>query len=188
MTYVEVIVVLSIFSILSGIAVYNHQAFQSKVDIKNLANDIALMAVEMQKRAIFGNMPTLAQQALISSTWNPAYGLYFNMADNNSFFRFTDVDNNAIYNGTNCAGECIEEINLTKSNTIASLEVYYQGSPTPDTVTELTFVFTRPSGGAAIRTTPAAGPNISHAQINLTSPNGTLANIKVYASGRVQIN
>ena len=42
MTYVELIVVLSIFAVLSSVAIFNYGSFQDKVDIKNLGSDIAL--------------------------------------------------------------------------------------------------------------------------------------------------
>ncbi|KKQ07855.1 MAG: hypothetical protein US18_C0006G0001, partial [Parcubacteria group bacterium GW2011_GWB1_36_5] len=48
MTYVELIVVLSIFAVMSSIVLFNYGEFQAKVDIKNLASDIALKIVEAQ--------------------------------------------------------------------------------------------------------------------------------------------
>ena len=49
MSYVELIVVLSIFAVLSSVILYNYGEFQAKVDIKNLASDIALQIVQSQK-------------------------------------------------------------------------------------------------------------------------------------------
>ena len=45
MTYVELIVVLSIFAVLSSVAVFNYSEFQTKVDIKNLANDLFILPI-----------------------------------------------------------------------------------------------------------------------------------------------
>ena len=45
MTYVELIVVLGIFAVMLSISMFNYKRFQGKVDIKNLANDIALKLV-----------------------------------------------------------------------------------------------------------------------------------------------
>ena len=58
MTYVELIVVLSIFSIMTSVVLFNYGAFQAKVDIKNLASDIALKIVEAQKSALSGKLST----------------------------------------------------------------------------------------------------------------------------------
>ena len=42
MTYVELIVVLSIFSIMTSITIFNYNKFEAKVDIKNLNQETAL--------------------------------------------------------------------------------------------------------------------------------------------------
>jgi prepilin-type N-terminal cleavage/methylation domain-containing protein len=189
MTYVELIVVLSILSIIASISLYNYHGFQGKVDLKNLANDIALKAVEAQKRAIYGNFPPASQIGSITSTWNPAYGLYFNRpADNKSFYRFTDLNNNNIYEGSNCISECLEKISITKGNSISALNIYYVGNSTPQAVNEITMVFTRPSGAAIISTNPPASPNIEYAEIAIVSPTNNTASVKIYSSGRIQIN
>jgi prepilin-type N-terminal cleavage/methylation domain-containing protein len=55
MTYVELIVVLSIFSVISTIVIFNYKEFQAKVDIRNLANDVALKIVQAQKNSTTGD-------------------------------------------------------------------------------------------------------------------------------------
>src|SRR3989344_4561547 len=94
MTYVELIVVLSIFSVMTSIALFDYNKFQAKVDIKVLANDIALKIVEAQKSAMSGKIPIQN----ISSTWKPSYGIYFDLADGKNFIYFAntiDGDNNS---------------------------------------------------------------------------------------------
>ena len=75
MTYVELIVVFSIFSVLSGVSIFNYGAFQDKIDLRNLANDIALEVFKAQKDALSGVLPPFAQQALLvsPSSWKPSY-------------------------------------------------------------------------------------------------------------------
>ena len=46
MTYIELIVVLSIFAVMSSVVIFNYGLFQARIDIKNLASDIALKFVE----------------------------------------------------------------------------------------------------------------------------------------------
>ena len=81
MTYVELIVVLSIFSIMTSIVLFNYGEFQAKVDIRNLASDIALKIVEAQKSALSGKLPTQATGA----TWKPSYGVYLNISTPTEF-------------------------------------------------------------------------------------------------------
>jgi prepilin-type N-terminal cleavage/methylation domain-containing protein len=66
MTYVELIVVLSIAGIIASISLFNYKDFQDRVDMKNLANDIALKIVEAQKSSIAGKIPLTGAP---SSTW-----------------------------------------------------------------------------------------------------------------------
>ena len=54
MTYVELIVVLSIAGIIASISLFNYKDFQDRVDMKNLASDIASKIVEAQKNSISG--------------------------------------------------------------------------------------------------------------------------------------
>ena len=73
MTYVELIVVLSIFAIMSGVVLFNYGTFQARVQIKNYANDIAMQIVQAQKDAMGGKMP--ANGSFPSG--KPSYGVYF---------------------------------------------------------------------------------------------------------------
>ena len=42
MTYVELVVVLGIFAVMSNVVIFNYGGFQAKVDIKNLSKHITL--------------------------------------------------------------------------------------------------------------------------------------------------
>jgi len=189
MTYVELIVVLGIFSTMLSIAMFNHSKFQDKVAIKNLANDIALKLVEAQKSSINGKLTTTP------FALKPSYGVYFNLnspGDDRSFIYFADLDNQKDFNdpGGFCAsisGECLNKITLNRANTISAIEYYYSsGSPTA--LTNLTVTFTRPSSDATISSTTPPTGTISYVQITVISPSGPSALIKLYPSGRVQIN
>ncbi len=193
MTYVELIVVLGIFSVMSAVVVFNYGTFQSKVDIKNLANDLALKIVEAQKAAIFGKFPSLAQQASITSTWKPSYGIYFNLnTDNKSFIYFTDLQSpqpqNNIFDGTDCTVECVEKISITKGNYISNISVFYQGDVTPYSLNDVTLSFKRPDAVAVVKSSSPLNPNISYVQITVLSPKGLSSTIKVDVSGRIQVN
>ncbi len=204
MTYVELIVVLSIFSVMTSVVLFNYAAFQAKVDIKNLASDIALKIVEAQKSSLSGLLPPSSFSNQIDSLWKPSYGLYFNLKsviDNKSFIYFTDLGvrdspQNGLYDfgNSSCSIECLEVMDIKKGNSISDLSVFYQGD-TPNTsnppLNDLTITFTRPNSGANIQSSqiplPLISP-ISYVQIKITSPTGVTGIIKLYASGRVQVN
>lgn len=183
MTYVELIVVLSIFSIMTSITLFDYGKFQAKEDIKVLANDIALKIVEAQKSAVNGKWDSRA-----SSNWKPSYGVYFNLSDNKNFIYFADLDNNTYYQDSGCAGECLKQISITKGNSISEIKIF--GTGCPATVNNINIVFKRPDSSAIITSNPAflLSCNISYVQITASSSSSFDARVKVYSSGRIQIN
>ncbi|MDP2789064.1 MAG: type II secretion system protein [bacterium] len=192
MTYVELVVVLGIMGVLSSVVMFNHGKFQGKIDIKNLANDIALKVVEAQKSSMSGKW----NSATTLPNWKPSYGLYFNIAGNSNadkFIYFSDLDNDDICDPPACTpsytltNEVLDIVNITKGNTVSSIEVFGTGS-CPATVTNLTILFKRPNSSPAITSTPPLGCSVSYIAINVTSPKGVNSKIKMYSSGRVQIN
>ncbi|MEI7709528.1 MAG: type II secretion system protein [bacterium] len=193
MTYVELIVVLSIFAVMSTIVFFNYGEFQAKVDIKNLASDIALKIVEAQKSAVAGTLPPLAQQGVISSAWRPSYGVYMNPGVNNKIFTyFTDLENatqNGLYDSSTCpgSGECLENITITKGNTISKIEVFYTNG-TNALINDVNISFVRPSLSAVIKSSSAFVSVISYVKISIASPRSAVSSIKVYTSGRIQVN
>ena len=49
MTFLEMVVILSIFGTISGIVLFNYREFGSNVEMQNISNDIALRVVEAQR-------------------------------------------------------------------------------------------------------------------------------------------
>ena len=186
MTYVELIVVLTIFSIITSVSMFNYNKFQQKVDIKNLANDIALRIVEAQKLSTSGKIPPVSPSV---SPWRPAYGLYFSMTSATSFTFFTDLDQDQLYDtALSCpSGECLNRITITKNNRVSGIQVYYNGG-TSQSLSDLTLSFKRPSSLPAFRSSTAFTDTISYIEITVISPNSVSSRIKLYSSGRVQIN
>ena len=191
MSYVELIVVLGIFSVVSAVSLYNYGDFQARVDIKNLASDFALKIVEAQKSSLSGLLPPPAQEALTISGWKPSYGIYLEPTSNNqSFVYFVDLNNNSLYDSVDCTEECLNKITFTKNYTISDLRVFYQNNdPGPNSLNDLTVTFSRINSGATMRSsTEFSSPTISYAQITISSPDGIKAIIKLYPSGRVQMD
>ncbi len=191
MTLIELVVVLSIFAVLASVIIFNYQKFLSKVNIKVLANDMALKLVEAQKNATSGK-----QNAAASSSWRPSYGVYFNLASGGNtsskiFYSFADLNQNKAFDpgSYNCpAGECVERVNITKNDFVSGMRVVYTDN-SATAVNSLSISFTRPDASATMRSSTALGSNISYAEITVASPDAAIkALVKVYASGRIQIN
>ena len=195
MTYVELIVVLSIFATMTSVVLFNYNAFQEKVDIKILATDIASKIVEAQKSAMAGKINSASNGIL---NWKPSYGVYFDSpvsGNNQDFVYFTDLDSSHDYTDASfCSfpgtGECLDKIHITKNNRILNMKVFYtDGTPTAtSTFDNLSINFTRPDSGANIKLPYLSTVNMSYVQITVSSPSGMTANVNVYPSGRIQIN
>ncbi len=193
MTYLELIVVLTIFAIVSSVVIFNYKSFQAKVDINNLIDDVALRIVGAQKNAISGKLSPLTSDI----TWKPAYGVYFKASSSKDFIYFTDVDNSGHCSSPQClypfvvGGEVTDIITITKGNFIPSdgLGVVGDGCNVP-LLNDLSFVFKRPNSAPTIYTTTPidAGCIPSYYYVKVSSSDDIVGTIKVYPSGRIQIN
>lgn len=193
-TAVELLIVLSIFAIITGVVMFDYNKFQSKVDIKNLANDIALRFAETQKSALDGKWSAGA-----GVNWKPSYGLYFNLAspgNNKDFIYFADLNGDKMYHTTDanfCVNpstpndECLDKTSISKGNTISEIRIVYINA-TEAVVDNIAMTFTRPNSGASFYSSGLIVNNTSYVQITVTSPKGINGVIKLYASGRIQIN
>ena len=205
----DLIVVLSIFGIMSAVVMSNYGAFQDKIDIKNLSNDIALKIVESQKSAMSGKQLPLALQTLVVLGWKPSFGVYFNSsvgADINSgtsfnkeFIFFTDLNQNNLLDNPDCVGatgECMNRIIITKNNYISGTDICTdEGGVSCSTKASITnpfsITFTRPDSSAIFKysdASPFVVSGSSYVRITVTSPKAATAFIKIYPSGRIQIN
>lgn len=125
-TLVELMVVISIFAILSSITIYNYNQFNSTLSIQNLADDIALTVRKAQGFAIgvrgYGG------------SFSRGYGIHFSAnqnteeykGSNKSFVLFADTIENSKYDynsGDNCGeltagNECIEILSIKSADGI----------------------------------------------------------------------
>jgi prepilin-type N-terminal cleavage/methylation domain-containing protein len=208
MTLLELMVVLGIFGVLSLVAVFNYGDFQSRVDITNLANDIALQVVQAQKSALNGLWPTQSHGA----AWKPSYGVYFSKttdpatdnaagANNKNFIYFVNLNNSTnLFDGNSCppppplpssTNECLNKYTITKNNSISNISAVYTTGNSPTTLNDLTITFTRPNSVGILKSTTAFTPGftVSYVEITIINAKGnTPSTIDLYPSGRVQIN
>jgi type II secretory pathway pseudopilin PulG len=180
MSYVELIVVLSIFAVISSIVIFNYGDFQAKVDIKNLASDIALQVVQAQKSSLSGLLPTSGGYG---PDWKPSYGVYFDITTPKQFIYFVDLNNANGYE----TGEALNTVNITKNNSISRIDSYVGATPT-QILTPLSIVFKRPDSGATFILNGLPLVGVDYVQITVASPGNRTSLIKLYPSGRVQVN
>ncbi len=195
-TLIELIVVLAIFAVLSTVVIFNYGGFQSKIDLQNLANDVALQIVQAQNAALSGLLTS--QNTPVG--WKPTYGVYFSKtaspavdnlagANNLNFIYFADLSSPIDYqfDGLACDNssghECINKYTITKGNYISGITTN-SGS----TLANLTITFTRPSSGATFYSGGAPLSGVTYVEIAVTPPKGAPAYIQLYQVGRIQIS
>lgn len=79
-TALEMITVVTIFSIISATVIFKYGDFRDQVNLQNLAQEIALRVQHAQTAAISGVYPTIVsgQNTLSTSPeWRPSYGVMF---------------------------------------------------------------------------------------------------------------
>ncbi len=90
-TFIELVVVISIVSIISSVLIFNYGSFDANIRLQNLAQDIALRIKEAQTVAMSGayateynNQPLDDMNVSLNA---PSYGVYFNFRDDVTFLR-----------------------------------------------------------------------------------------------------
>lgn len=189
MSYVELIVVISIFFIMSAVVLVRNNDFEKRIEVQNLTNQIALKIVQTQKDALSGiGSTSFFGYDLIGNPIKPSYGIYFNINEsNNSFIYFADYDNSGLFEKSN--GEMIgNKIEISKGNKIEGINASSPDCGPNIGLKEINIVFKRPDSMAIIRSGEKIGCTFSEAVINFSdSTNKMKGIVRVFSSGRVQI-
>jgi len=213
-TVVELLVTVSIFTIVMSIILANYPQFNSRIVLENMAHQIALSIREAQ---VYGT----SVRELIGTQEFPSYGVHFckdNCATNDpsdarTFVLFADLlpgsdptNNDKMYNGaTDCSasgGECVEQFSMQGANTIVHLcgNVQEAGVADIDTAISdgycdmdvLDVAFTRPNPeayiiGDADNLPPSSSNPLADAEIVIESPKGDREVIIVWSTGQISV-
>lgn len=204
MTFIELVVVMSIFTIISSISLFQYKSFQESVDIKSFANDISLKISEAQVNSINGK---LIDGIGSPDLWKPSYGLVFNTSLNNKFVYYVNINNtndycdtfscnppyNLPYHSTFSSEEVIDVYNLNKGFYISDIRAVSQNietycSPTGVSITNVDFAFRRPNATTIFYVDPPfTCSSLRYINVVLSSPNGKTSTIRVHATGQIQL-
>lgn len=209
MTLVEMMVVLSIFGILSTIIMFDYGKFNSSLSMQNLADDIALNVREAQGYAI-------GARSLPGLGFFNGYGIHFTTASpspsntingsNKSFIFFTDIapsnsSGNKKYDfssGTVCGSpntqnECYKIVNITSTDYISGIYLNENTTPIASSAS-VDVVFTRPYPEAnfCYKTSPSGSCDTqSYSSITIRVANArtsAVKNIKISNTGQISVN
>lgn len=193
MTFLEMVVILSIFGTLTGVVLFNYREFGANVEMQNITNDIALRVVEAQRSAISGRLGGEPS----STDYRPTYGVRFEYGapyEDGRFIYFIDRSSSRDFFYTppssGCpGGECISESLFKEDYGIARI-CFEKG--TVCTTNKAEVLFARPYPNAIIRTEPApeedmAETEYSDIEIEIKSPFDISKTIIVWSTGQVEI-
>lgn len=193
-TLIELIVVISIFAILSSIMVFNYGSFKSSLSIQNLADDIALSVRKAQGYAIgvhgYG----------ISNSFDSGYGVHFstaestagsvsgNVGSNKSFILFANINNDKEYDSSPSCGdptsstECLEVLSITSADEIKEILL---GSTS---VATLDIMFKRPNPEPKFYVNGSYDASISSVKIKISNDNGISKIITISNVGQISVS
>ena len=175
----EMIVVISIFTMLTASMVMNLRTSTKTMMLKTLAERIVTELRQAQTYSL-GNVKGSA------ATFGIPYGVNFNTATNNTIIFFRDDSGDGTYNsGTDTL---IETVKFNTGNTITGICVNLKKNGACTAVNVLDVTFTRPYPEPEISSAScSAGSPCGDAEITLTSDNGTTKTIVVWMTGQLAI-
>ena len=182
-TLLELLVVSSIFTVVTSLVLVKFSLFNNTILTTNLAYDIALSIRQAQTFGL--NVKGFGSGT--SVVFDTGYGVHFASASNNSYILFADLNKNKKYS----SNELIESFSIKGGHIIEKFCASVSGSSQicsdefggPD---DLDVVFTRPDPDAVIK---SYDPEVTYqsATIRVRAPQGVRREIKVYSTGQIAI-
>jgi prepilin-type N-terminal cleavage/methylation domain-containing protein len=178
-TLVELLVSISIFSVITAVAVFNHARFNGTIVLTNLAYEVALSVRQAQFYGI-----VVRQTTADATKFDSGYGVHFDLANPTTYFIFEDIKSGANPNHVHDGSDItVETFRIQKGNTISKVCV---DSNCSSPVVDITFV--RPNPDAFIRAGGIQGTSYGKAEICIASPGGTKRKITVESTGQISVS
>lgn len=154
-TVIEMITVISIFSILTAILLFNYNTFQKNTDFSVFAQEVGMLIKKHQQNAMAGKFPELDPQLkqYPDPGWKPAYGVYLEVggsAITEYYDIYNDPSETYVYSinagGQGCDSnpndECYNIASITNGRQIVG--IYEGGYPNGTSLNNLSIEFERP--------------------------------------------
>ncbi len=138
---IEMMIVISIMSVMTSVILVQHSTFNSTVLLKNLAYDLSLSIREVQIAAISVKSS--------GSGFDAPHGIYFASITPQEYILFYDTNSNDMYD----PGEADKTVYLNKNFKIKKLCRIKIGNQMCDFIGDLAIVFRRPDFDARLNTT-----------------------------------
>jgi prepilin-type N-terminal cleavage/methylation domain-containing protein len=190
-TLIEVLVSISIVSVIMLVTLWNYGTFLDNLALSAAGQEIATAIRQAQ---VYGL--SVKEVSVGGGQFNYAYGVHFDMNDPSHYIIFVDKNTvpNKIYDaGAGCGSgigntECIEQGTLENGVTVSSVG-HHSCSSSNIRIMDITFL--RPNPDAVINSTDSGGSILCASQfdgeITLTSPNGNTEVITVQSTGQISL-
>ncbi len=165
-TVIEMITVISIFGIMTGVLLFNYTQFQKNTDFGLFAQELGLLIKKQQQDAMSGKFPQIDPQIkqYPSTDWKPAYGVYLTVGTGVNIIEFYDVyndpdpaqDHEYTINGggggcdSDPTDECLNIVTIASGRSIVG--IYEGGYPGGTQLQDISIVFERPYPDARMKT------------------------------------
>jgi len=181
-TIVELLIVSSIFVVITSVLLVRFSSFNSTIITTNLAYDVAL---SIRKAQSFG-LNVRNFDSGNETVFDTGYGIHFESTSNTSYLFFADLNKNVKYS----SNELVEVFNIGGGHTIKKFCAVISGSnqncSDRGDIDDLDIVFIRPEPDAHIK---SHEPDITYesAIITVVSSSGAEREIRVFSTGQISI-
>ena len=155
LTFIELIVVVSIFSVIAGVILFNYRSFETNLKLQNTADDVALFIRKTQSESTSGVLNSVfSPGTAFEESEPPSYCIFFSSTLSSSFDRFADFSpKNGLYDmpvggitGVCPSGECLERLTINSQDVFIKdvCAVVGAGGEEDCKIDELHILFKRP--------------------------------------------
>lgn len=194
-TLIELIVVIGIFLVITGVVLFQSNSFDSTITASNLAQDIALNVRKANAYTLGFQVPQTTSGVAVKG-----YGINLVAGVGDSFLLFGETDPyDQYYTHTSGCGifshfdECIEQTNIKTKDRISSISVDVSGSTiTLSPGDSLSIIFTKPTGEVSFCVQSNGMGGCSYtlatvAHINISSIQGRIYTVNVWNNGQINV-
>lgn len=200
LTFIELIVVISIFSVIASVTLFNFSSFSTNITSQNLAQQIALSIKQAQSESISGTRRVLFDPSDQDPEGLPSYGVYFKYdpasasrsEDGSSYIYFADKNGNGLYDpsGSGCdqitGTECLSVITIDTSDRITGVCADMNCTTSNNGAGELTVTFKRPFPTAHIRLNGGSSDE-AFSEIRISSIKGISRLVTLNSLGQISV-
>ncbi len=179
---IELIVTVSIISVILSVVLYNYGGFNDKLSLSSATQELAIGVRQAQTYGI-----NVKESTVSSGQFNYAHGIYLSTQTPSSYVIYVDSNSNNVYDSG--AGELVETVNLRNGITINNI---CNSTTCPASgVARMSINFLRPNPDGRIYFLNSSGSivsgPISYGRVQLRSPKGTFSYVIIESTGQVVV-